>query len=132
MRTQNGRRANCAKYIQLIQLVWTESRASTQYSSIVYWHDFLPMPTVLAVFIWRNIIIFHFAGSSIYNLFIYDCLLSGRVQPFWAGGDKRLFFRDVATSFQSSNCGSTELLIPYLHVPVTTGTMTQQRLWLNC
>ena len=26
---------------------------------------------------------------------------------------------------------SAELLIPYLHVPVTTGTMTQRRLWSN-
>ena len=38
--TQNGRRGKCAKYIQLIQ-----SYLCTQYSSITYRHDFLPIPT---------------------------------------------------------------------------------------
>ena len=37
-RSQNGRRGDCAKYIQiqLVQSVRAESRASTQYSSLVY------------------------------------------------------------------------------------------------
>ena len=35
MRTQNGRRGYCAKFIQLIQSVWAESRASTLYN---IWH----------------------------------------------------------------------------------------------
>ena len=45
MSLQNGRRGNCAKYIQLIQSVRAESHASALYSSIVYRHDFLSIPT---------------------------------------------------------------------------------------
>ena len=58
--------------IQLIWWVWADSRASTQYSSIVYRHDFLPIPTGSALCIWLNIFFFHFAFYSIYNLLIYD------------------------------------------------------------
>ena len=36
-------------YLQLTQSVWTESRASTLYSSIVYRNDFLPVQTGSAV-----------------------------------------------------------------------------------
>ena len=43
------------KDIQLIQSVWAESRASTQYSSIEYRHDLLPMPTGSAVCIFGAI-----------------------------------------------------------------------------
>jgi len=41
---------------------------------------FCPILTRSAVFIWRNILVFHFAGSSIYISFIYDTppLDSGR------------------------------------------------------
>jgi len=34
---------------QLIQSLWTESRACTLYWNIVYWRDFLPIPTGSAV-----------------------------------------------------------------------------------
>ena len=54
-------------YIKLIQSVWTESSTSTLYSSIVYRHDFLTIPTGSAVCIWRNILVFHFVGPSKYN-----------------------------------------------------------------
>ena len=43
----------------------------TLYWNIVYWRDFLPIPTGSAACIWRNILVFHFAVLSIYNLFIY-------------------------------------------------------------
>ena len=52
-----------------------ESRASILLSSIVYRHDFLPIPSGSAVCIWHNILIFHFAGSSTYNSFIYGYIL---------------------------------------------------------
>ena len=58
-------------YLQLIQSVWAEIRASTLYSSVVYRHDFLSIPTGSAVCFWRNILVFHFAGLSMYNLFTY-------------------------------------------------------------
>ena len=50
------------------------------YWNIVYWRDFLPMPTGSTVCIWRNI--FKFAYFSIYNLYDsmqlpYDFLGSG-------------------------------------------------------
>jgi len=38
-------RENCAKYIQLIQSVWAESRACTLYASMVYRQDFRPIST---------------------------------------------------------------------------------------
>ena len=65
---QNG---NCANYMQLIQSLWAKSSACTLYWYIVYWRDFLPTMTGSAVYIWRNSLVFHFAGSSIYSLFIY-------------------------------------------------------------
>ena len=39
--------------------------------SIVYRHDFLSIATGSSVYIWRNSLFFHFAGSSIYKAFIY-------------------------------------------------------------
>jgi len=64
------------QYIQLIQSVWVESRASTLYSSKVDRHDFLPIPTVwiscMYVFGATEALVFHFVSSSIYNSFIYD------------------------------------------------------------
>ena len=43
----------------------------TQYSSIVYRHDILPIPTGSAECIWCNILVFHFASYSIYNLLFH-------------------------------------------------------------
>ena len=68
MSPQNG---YCAKRIQLIQSVWTESRVNTLYWNIVYWRDFLSITTGSAVYIWRNILVFHFTCSSISNSFTY-------------------------------------------------------------
>ena len=51
-------------YLQLIQSVSAESPTSTQNSSIVYRHDFLPIPTGSAVGIWRNVLVFHFVSTS--------------------------------------------------------------------
>ena len=45
MNPQNGRREYCAKYIQRIQSAWAESHACTLYWNIVYWRDFLTIPT---------------------------------------------------------------------------------------
>ena len=50
-------------YIQLIQSVWAERRASTLDSSIVYGHDFLFIPAGPALCIGRNSLVFHFASS---------------------------------------------------------------------
>ena len=50
-------------------------------------------------------------------------------QPKQTGEGKIVVYRTYLPKWWP--CGSTELLIPYLHVPVTTGTMTQRRLWLN-
>ena len=63
--------------IQLIQSVWAESRACTLFThwNIVYWRDFLLIPTGSSVCIRRNILVFLFADSSIYNLFIYGTTL---------------------------------------------------------
>jgi len=71
MRTQNGRRGYRTKYIQLVQSVWPESRARTLYSSIG--HDFLPIPSgsCSSMYLAQYILVFHFAGSSTYNLFLY-------------------------------------------------------------
>ena len=59
------------KYIQLIHSVLAESGENTQYSSLVYRPDFLPIPTGSALCIWRNSLVFHFASYSIYDLFFY-------------------------------------------------------------
>ena len=72
MRTQNGRRGFCAKYIQLIQSVWAESRASTQYSSIVNRPQLSAYTNwISCIGIWCNILAFYFASYSIYNLLFY-------------------------------------------------------------
>ena len=42
-----------------------------KYVGIVYRHNFLPIPNGSAVCIWRNSLDVHFAGSSIFNSFIY-------------------------------------------------------------
>ena len=55
----------------LLQSVLAESRACTLYWNIVRWRNFWPIPTGSAIRIWRNILVFHFAGSSICNFFIY-------------------------------------------------------------
>ena len=68
-----GRQGYCAKYIQLIQLEWAE-RACTcpilEYSVLARLsaHNDWISCTVCTR---RNIIVFHFAGLSIYNLLIY-------------------------------------------------------------
>ena len=51
-------------YIQLIQSVGAESRACTLYSSLVYMHDFLSIPTGSDVSVSRNSLVFHFVSSS--------------------------------------------------------------------
>jgi len=64
MRTQNGRRGYCTKFIQLIQSAWAESHAST-----TIFHDMniavlaqlsAHSDWIRAVCIWRNILVFHF------------------------------------------------------------------------
>jgi len=68
MSQQNGRRGNCAKYIQLVQSVWAESRACTRiYWNIVYWRDFLLLPTGSAVYIWRNISLSSILRAHLYT-----------------------------------------------------------------
>ena len=54
-------------YLQLIQSVWAESRASTLYSSILYVHARLSAHTywISCMYIWRNILVFYFASYSI-------------------------------------------------------------------
>ena len=69
MSPQNWRRGNCAKFIQLIQLVWAEN--FDQYTIFQYslqarlsahpdWISFMYRA-------WRNILVIHLAGSFIYN-----------------------------------------------------------------
>ena len=56
---------NTYEYIQLIQSVWAESHGwYTIFQNSVQRLDFLPIPTGSAVGIWRNNVVFHFAGSS--------------------------------------------------------------------
>ena len=73
--------------MQLIQSVWTGSRACKLSWIIGYLRDFLPILTESAVCIWRNSLVFHFAGSSIYNSFIYgqnDAVLVSVSSPqYW-------------------------------------------------
>ena len=71
MSLQNGRRGNCAKYIQLVLSVWTKSRASTLYSIILQARFSAHRYRLDHVCIRRNFLVSHFAGSSIYNSFIY-------------------------------------------------------------
>jgi len=70
MRTQNGRRGYCAKYIgtYIITDPVGMGRKSCLYNK-VYWRDFLPIPngSAVPVCIWRNILVFHFAGLSTYT-----------------------------------------------------------------
>ena len=56
--------------LQLIQSVWAESRACTLYWNIVYWRDFLPIPTLSAGCIWRNTLVVHSAVLSIYKTYL--------------------------------------------------------------
>ena len=61
-------------YIQLIQSVWAESRPSTLYFSMCTVTTFCLYSYRLGLLykcIWRKILVFHFAGSSMYNSFIY-------------------------------------------------------------
>jgi len=80
MSPQNVRRGYCAKYIQ------PDSRYGQK---VVPVHNIpaVPIPAVSAVCIWRNILVFHFAGSSIYTSFIYGSPDEGYfylLPIFWA------------------------------------------------
>ena len=67
---QNGRRGNCAKLVAVGM-----DRKSCLYTSYTEIHSVLAQlsahTTGKAVCIWPNSLVFHFAGSSIYNSFIY-------------------------------------------------------------
>jgi len=58
-----------------------KARQYTIYSRIVHRPDFLPIATGSAVRIWRNILVFHFVGSSIcpYNSCIYIWFGASRI-----------------------------------------------------
>ena len=47
----------------------------------MYWRDFLPKPTGPAVYIWHNILVFHFASNSIYNFLFYGFRLDSVADP---------------------------------------------------
>jgi len=59
--------------MQLIQVgMGRKSRQYTLFQHSVHGHDFLPIVTKSAVFIWRNILVFHFSSYSKYNLLFYS------------------------------------------------------------
>ena len=75
MSPQNGRRGNCAKYIHTADPVGVYRKSCLctilEYSVLASLSAHRYRLDQLYVGFWRNFLVVHFAGSSIYNSFIY-------------------------------------------------------------
>jgi len=107
---------------QLIQLVWAENRVSTLYSSSV---QAQLSADWIRTCIWRNIRVFYFAGSSIFNWFIYGWHVENAILLFLhMFGGKNSEVKFVLIAFRSLHFRAKIPINPFkftmtylLHIP---------------